>query len=204
MRKFHLAILVEKDQQKHFGFFANHKKMQVQQSRKRFINPPSKFRSQITHIPLVPSSVAGGLKGELYLSGKNVLRQYKELKLNHIISMNDVEQIHVDEYQVKHELHPVDDLNNEPAKRKLAEILDSVVDSIHQSLQAGNKVCVHCACGVSRSATVVAAYLAKYHNQLDPITYLRLYRPVVDPNPSFIALLKDRHPSLVDTKFINW
>lgn len=45
---------------------------------------------------------------------------------------------------------------------KLNRHFDEAADFIHQHLQYGN-VLVHCYAGVSRSASIVIAYLIKYH-----------------------------------------
>ncbi|KAJ7617159.1 protein-tyrosine phosphatase-like protein [Roridomyces roridus] len=59
---------------------------------------------------------------------------------------------------------------------------------------AGQGVLVHCHMGVSRSATVVAAYLmASYpethHNHISAITFLKSRRPIVQPNSGFVDQL---------------
>lgn len=48
-------------------------------------------------------------------------------------------------------------------------------------------VFVHCQAGMSRSATVVAAYLMRELNldPVDAVSFLRERRPVVDPSPTF-------------------
>ncbi len=48
---------------------------------------------------------------------------------------------------------------------KLLKLLDEteVLAKIHESINKGNNVLVHCAMGVQRSATIVACYLLKYY-----------------------------------------
>ncbi|KAG2100263.1 protein-tyrosine phosphatase-like protein [Suillus cothurnatus] len=58
---------------------------------------------------------------------------------------------------------------------------------------SGGKVLVHCVAGVSRSPTIIAAYLiSKCSMSLkDALGLLVRARPVVCPRPGFIAQLKD-------------
>lgn len=58
---------------------------------------------------------------------------------------------------------------------------------ISKAIKGGGKVLVHCMCGVSRSATLVAAYLMYAHNYSceDAIKLLQKRRSCVDPNDGF-------------------
>lgn len=55
-----------------------------------------------------------------------------------------------------------------------------------------NKVLVHCAAGISRSPTLVLAYMIKkYHFSLDDaVKKMRKLRSIIDPNLSFIGQLR--------------
>jgi protein-tyrosine phosphatase len=169
--------------------------MQLVDQAKRFYNNTNTRRSDITHIPLQ------NVVGKLYLSGKNVLKCYQQMNIDHIITLLD-EDIQT-EPDVIHDIYHVKDYNNPIGQEELEACIDEIICRMHASLQDGKTVSVHCAQGVSRSATIVAAYLCKYESQVDPITYIRQYRPIVDPNPSFIALLKNRCTNLVPTTYMN-
>uniref|UniRef100_A0A8C6UJJ8 protein-tyrosine-phosphatase n=1 Tax=Neogobius melanostomus TaxID=47308 RepID=A0A8C6UJJ8_9GOBI len=60
----------------------------------------------------------------------------------------------------------------------------------HES-RSGQGVLVHCQAGVSRSATVVIAYLMKHTlmTMTDAYKYVRSRRPVVSPNLNFMGQL---------------
>lgn len=70
--------------------------------------------------------------------------------------------------------------------------LVAVISFIQKELEKGRGVLVHCAAGVSRSATVVAAYLM-YSQGLDvnaAISVVRVARPTIEPNANFLSQLK--------------
>lgn len=83
---------------------------------------------------------------------------------------------------------PVDD----DQSANMLAYLDPVVDRIHEAIQRRNAhVLVHCVAGVSRSTTVILAYLMKYkHMDLrSAFNYCYSLRPVVRPNNGFMAQL---------------
>ena len=53
-------------------------------------------------------------------------------------------------------------------------------------------VFIHCSAGISRSVSVVIAYLMKYKNMsfYDALLYIRSIRPIANPNPGFVKQLK--------------
>jgi len=57
---------------------------------------------------------------------------------------------------------PVDDLPED--SDILLEYLPNITEKIHNSRLNNEKILIHCRQGVSRSCTVLAAYLLRYHN----------------------------------------
>lgn len=70
---------------------------------------------------------------------------------------------------------------------KICEYFDQAVDFIKECEKVDGKIFVHCMCGVSRSATLVAAYLIKEKGftAQQAIDYLHSKRKQVDPNQGF-------------------
>ena len=81
------------------------------------------------------------------------------------------------------------DVENEDIKQDIRRLLPK----IHNDLINKRGVMVHCIMGVSRSATIVAAYLIKYngmsaHQALD---YIKNKRSQINPNEGYIKQLQE-------------
>lgn len=74
---------------------------------------------------------------------------------------------------------------------ELQEFINHVLPKIYEALEKGENVYVHCHAGISRSSTVVMAYLMKYHEMSydEALGYVRQFRPAVHPNPGFSRML---------------
>ena len=69
---------------------------------------------------------------------------------------------------------------------------DNAIEFIHDARQSDRAVLVHCNAGVSRSATVAAAYLMKHElmRLRDALTLLKARRRIICPNMGFIYQLQ--------------
>uniref|UniRef100_A0A3Q3W9H5 protein-tyrosine-phosphatase n=1 Tax=Mola mola TaxID=94237 RepID=A0A3Q3W9H5_MOLML len=76
------------------------------------------------------------------------------------------------------------------SKQNLRQYFEEVFEFI-EAYQSGRGVLVHCQAGVSRSATIVIAYLMKHTlmTMTDAYKYVRSRRPVVSPNLNFMGQL---------------
>lgn len=74
---------------------------------------------------------------------------------------------------------------------------------IDRELKAGRKVLVHCYAGVSRSATIVIAYLMKKNSWTmnRAINFVRAHRLVINPNIYFIYQLHEFEMELIHKQF---
>uniref|UniRef100_A0A3B5KJX5 protein-tyrosine-phosphatase n=1 Tax=Takifugu rubripes TaxID=31033 RepID=A0A3B5KJX5_TAKRU len=77
------------------------------------------------------------------------------------------------------------------SKQNLRQYFEEVFEFIEEAYQSGRGVLVHCQAGVSRSATIVIAYLMKHTlmTMTDAYKYVRSRRPVVSPNLNFMGQL---------------
>jgi hypothetical protein len=78
---------------------------------------------------------------------------------------------------------PVRDVESENIQKFLPETTQFIKDAV----AGGGRVLVHCICGVSRSATIVAAWMMSKdgYSAKQAIECLQARRECVDPNPSF-------------------
>ncbi|KAI0345406.1 phosphatases II [Trametopsis cervina] len=82
---------------------------------------------------------------------------------------------------------------------ELAEHLPAATHFISMALQdPRTRVLVHCVQGISRSASVICAYLIKEYNYTpaQAIQYVKSRRPYAEPNPGFVTQLGEYASSL--------
>lgn len=79
--------------------------------------------------------------------------------------------------------------------------IESAIKTIGDALKSNKgrgRILVHCSAGVSRSPTIVVAYLMKHRNMSlrTALGHVVRIRPQVSPNPGFIEQLKDMEMEL--------
>lgn len=76
--------------------------------------------------------------------------------------------------------------------QNLNEYFDDAIEFIDKHIKNGN-VLVHCYAGISRSSTIVLAYLVKKCNMKLKQAFLLVKerRYIIDPNPGFVQQLKE-------------
>eukprot|EP00043_Microstomoeca_roanoka_P008078 m.77937 g.77937 ORF g.77937 m.77937 type:complete len:244 (-) comp14090_c0_seq1:65-796(-) len=77
-------------------------------------------------------------------------------------------------------------------EQDISQFFDSTYQFINDALAAKGKVLVHCRAGVSRSPTIILAYLLRRLRipLSNALSFLRLVRPTVSPNPGFLRQLR--------------
>ena len=75
----------------------------------------------------------------------------------------------------------------------LGTYFEEAVAYVRGAFEAGGKVLVHCAAGVSRSASLVVAYVMqeKQWGMAQALSWVREKRPIIAPNPAFMRQLGD-------------
>lgn len=95
-------------------------------------------------------------------------------------------------------VHKVVDIDDSP-DANILKYLDTLVDFIHLHRSNEKRVLVHCMAGISRSATVVIAYLMKYKRMTldNAYEFLQMRRSWIQPNAGFEYQLKKYERYLV-------
>lgn len=79
------------------------------------------------------------------------------------------------------------DKDDEP----IGDYFEKGCNYIHKAITSGGAVYVHCFAGISRSPTMVAAYLIRHHNMTatEALDFIRERRPKISPNDGFCKAL---------------
>ena len=152
--------------------------------------------------PYATLIVKGLYLGSVYHLNKDYLSY---LGVNFIVSIIETDKLPTNLKEIVHaentiQMYHIDIKDNDTLeqKEKLGLVLNKIVDELHQRIESGTTCFVHCQYGISRSSTIVAAYLIKYKNFTvqGAIDYLRSHRPQVSPKYYFVKLLEEYAKSL--------
>ncbi|KAJ0980964.1 hypothetical protein J5N97_009219 [Dioscorea zingiberensis] len=117
----------------------------------------------------------------------------KTLNITHILSvMRSLNPTFPDEFICK----TIDVLDSPDTN--LAQYFDECFEFIEKARRSGGGVLVHCFAGISRSATIVLAYLMKKHRMSlsQALKFVRSKRPRISPNQGFRKQLEMFEKSL--------
>lgn len=122
----------------------------------------------------------------LYLSSLQALtpNRLRQLGVTQLISvMADPIPGEITAQVERHTQIPVEDIDYSNLRRHF----DEVADRIAREARRGGKTVVHCMAGISRSATMVLAYLVKHHGMSlsAAYEYVLSIRPCIHPNTGF-------------------
>ncbi|XKL65319.1 hypothetical protein PGB90_008739 [Kerria lacca] len=145
-------------------------------------------------IDQVPNLSISEILPWLYMGSQDVAYDYYLLKSNnitHILSIgipcpqyNDISNTLIKAYDLD--------------EFCIAAIFERCFEIINYVKEISGIVFVHCNAGISRSPTVVAAYLIKYYNITpeEALHRIRKKRPKINPNQGFLKQLEDFYFSL--------
>lgn len=121
----------------------------------------------------------------------------KELGITHVVTaISGMAPIYPDDFE-----NLVIDLLD-IKKQNITPVFEDSNKFIDTALENGGKIYVHCMCGVSRSVSIVCAYLIQKYNMqpLEALNKIKGVRPVANPNPSFLQQLQNYYSSVGDSE----
>jgi protein-tyrosine phosphatase len=138
------------------------------------------------------SSQISEIKPWLFLSGNLVARDLQVIRKNGITRiLNAAHTVCPNYFQSETDLHYTSfELIDHP-KENIDQYLLNAIDEIEYTREHSEKVLVHCHQGISRSATLVIAYIA-WKDDLsiaDALAYVKDKRRIIQPNAGFLKQL---------------
>jgi len=142
-------------------------------------------------VDLKPDLEVAQVMAGLCLGSQDVTQEVDILKkygITDIVSLG-VEVLHLESYSVNYHFIPILDL----PETELLSVLNQVLPLIHDLISKNRVVFVHCNAGVSRSPSVVIAYLIKFQGMCfqDAFELVRSKRASTKPNAGFLEQLKN-------------
>jgi protein-tyrosine phosphatase len=145
----------------------------------------------------------------LFLGGHgsvNNIENLKRLKITHVLNMAQELDLNPDEYMNEHQIKLVNIQAKDARTYNIRSDFDKAFYFIDSALQEQNgRIVINCARGISRSATIVIAYmmfrfnmsLSEAHNIVSRL------RPHVRPNSNFRRQLEQFEHELAYLKYMN-
>jgi len=136
--------------------------------------------------------------GKLYIGNISSIALLDIYNIDCVISLINVNLVYKFN-NVEHHKFLVNDFDDKDSYITMNNILKQTTPLIQSRILNGKNVLVHCYAGVSRSATVVIDYLAKYQLTysdtplIDAIKLTKEYRYCIRPNNGFITLLMHKY-----------
>ncbi|TPX67802.1 hypothetical protein CcCBS67573_g07388 [Chytriomyces confervae] len=138
------------------------------------------------------------LPGQLFLSSivpASDLAQLQQLKITHILNVTGMH--HADGERMRHpNRFPADFTYHniviaDEMDTRIIEQFDEALEFISSALQQGGRVLVHCEAGISRSSTIVIAFLMRSKSMTvrDALTLVQSRKNNIGPNKSFYSQL---------------
>lgn len=137
----------------------------------------------------------------LYLGGASINLNPKIANyygITHILNMASEQAPNMQLFaspNIRYKHIPADDVLNYNIRYHFEEAFEIIDDA----RRTNGRILVHCAMGISRSATIVIAYIMSRYNMSlrTSYDYVRSKRPIISPNALFLKLLQDYENELI-------
>ncbi|XP_074861956.1 dual specificity protein phosphatase 10-like isoform X2 [Carettochelys insculpta] len=116
------------------------------------------------------------------------LEQMLSLNVGHVLNVTThLPLYHAQSGRLRYKRLPATD----NSRQDLRQYFEEAFEFIEEAHQRGKGVLIHCQAGVSRSATIVIAYLMKHTlmTMSDAYKYVKGRRPIISPNLNFMGQL---------------
>ncbi|OCT79439.1 dual specificity protein phosphatase 10 [Xenopus laevis] len=116
------------------------------------------------------------------------LEKMQRLNISYIVNVTThIPLYHYDKGIFNYKRLPATDSN----KQNLRQYFEEAFEFIEEAHQCGKALLIHCQAGVSRSATIVIAYLMKHTRMTmtDAYKFVKGKRPIISPNLNFMGQL---------------
>lgn len=125
----------------------------------------------------------------LYLGSQDVIFDYELLKSNNITHI----------LSIGIPCPPYSDINNtffealDLEEFRIVDLFEKCIETIDEVHRDSGIIYIHCNAGVSRSPTIVAAYLmhSSKINSTEALNMIKLVRPKINPNYGFLKQLRE-------------
>eukprot|EP00026_Physarum_polycephalum_P019871 Phypoly_transcript_22102.p1 GENE.Phypoly_transcript_22102~~Phypoly_transcript_22102.p1 ORF type:complete len:167 (-),score=13.12 Phypoly_transcript_22102:74-574(-) len=144
---------------------------------------------------IYPQAVVGGV----FIGSASEAHDRYNLKSKNITHILTVQIGNYPRYPQEFKYKCIDALDSH--LQNLREHFESCFTFIEEAIAQGGGVLVHCGAGVSRSATIVIAYLmkTKQWRYAEARLYLENIRPMIEPNDGFVLQLQAYEKELFDS-----
>ena len=151
---------------------------------------PSEEKGVSYHIDKITDNIFLG-----DLEGSKEFDYFSKEKINNVLSLVDNPPQYSEDKNINHKIVKIDDLFSENIMKYFKECIEFI--------DKADKVYIHCTCGVSRSATIVCAYLIwKTHSNFNDVyKFIKKRRPEIDPNNGFRRQLQLFHKLLEENNY---
>ncbi|KAJ6481077.1 protein-tyrosine phosphatase-like protein [Mycena sanguinolenta] len=154
---------------------------------------PTPISSQSANLESTPAPAPVTMTGALYLGSMAAVYDTDLLRTNkiaHLVQVLEVPWMPISE-TAEFACHRID--IEDTSSAKLQPHLEAACDYIRTSLRRGENVLVHCQQGVSRSASIVIAYLIRERSISYDAAFdiVRQCRKCIQPNAGFVKTLRE-------------
>ncbi len=145
------------------------------------------LKKLLTNKDQIKSKFIDKITDKIYLGdidGASDFDYFSKEGITNVLSVIDRPPDYADEDKINHKIIKIDDFDDENIIQYFKECIEFI--------EKADKIYIHCMCGVSRSSTIVIAYLMwKTHcSYNDTFLFVKNRRKLISPNDGFVKQLK--------------